>query len=190
VKTSSVRCAAASPIRTRNRHDDTTGMSRLDTFIIRLEAQRFLLNHCCEELAGAYPDGSLALELGLGNGRTYHHLREHLPHWRVVAFERRLVAHPKSMPAAGDLIMGDLADTAREAAERFGRTAAFAHADLGNGIEADDLVLAAWLAPAVAALVRDGGLILTSTALTHPALEVLPLPAGTPPYDYFLYRRR
>ncbi|MGB1448128.1 MAG: class I SAM-dependent methyltransferase, partial [Arenicellales bacterium] len=51
-------------------------MSRLDSMIRRLEAQRACLAAATEsvrELPGAF------LELGLGNGRTYDHLRELAP---------------------------------------------------------------------------------------------------------------
>jgi hypothetical protein len=51
-------------------------MSRLDSFIRRLEAQRACLGYAAAQIrAIAGP----VLELGLGNGRTYDHLRELLP---------------------------------------------------------------------------------------------------------------
>ena len=48
-------------------------VSRLDSFIRRLEAQRACLDHAADLIRGR--DGAV-LELGLGNGRTYDHLRE------------------------------------------------------------------------------------------------------------------
>ena len=50
-------------------------MSRLDSFRRRLTAQIDGLNWAADNL----PDMGDVLELGLGNGRTYDHLREHLP---------------------------------------------------------------------------------------------------------------
>ena len=50
-------------------------MTRLDSVIRRLTAQRDLLNWAAEEISPA----GLILELGLGNGRTYDHLRTRLP---------------------------------------------------------------------------------------------------------------
>jgi S-adenosyl-L-methionine methyltransferase len=50
-------------------------MTRLDSAIRRLTAQRDLLDWASEEIA----PGGLVLELGLGNGRTYDHLRDRLP---------------------------------------------------------------------------------------------------------------
>ena len=51
-------------------------MSRLDSFIRRLEAQRACLNRAADTIRGI--DG-IVLELGLGNGRTYDHLRALFP---------------------------------------------------------------------------------------------------------------
>ena len=72
-------------------------MSRLDSFIRRLEAQRACLDHAARAIAGL---PGPVLELGLGNGRTYDHLRELLPEREIFVFERQLAAHPASMPDA------------------------------------------------------------------------------------------
>ncbi|TIX46309.1 MAG: hypothetical protein E5V36_02035, partial [Mesorhizobium sp.] len=75
-------------------------MSRLDSFIRRMTAQRDILDHVCAEVAKM--EGPV-LELGLGNGRTFHHLRERLPGRRIVAFDRALAAHASSIPEAENL---------------------------------------------------------------------------------------
>ena len=66
-------------------------MSRLDSFIRRLEAQR-----ACLDLAARRSPicRGPVLELGLGNGRTYDHLRELLPLREIFVFERDVRAHP------------------------------------------------------------------------------------------------
>ena len=61
-------------------------MSRLERFILRLKAQRNCLDAAAAWLAGL--DGPM-LELGLGNGRTYDHLRERFPDREIFVFERR-----------------------------------------------------------------------------------------------------
>ncbi len=60
-------------------------MSRLDSFIRRMLAQRACLNWAAEAVAGI---AGPVLELGLGNGRTYDHLRELLPEREIYVFER------------------------------------------------------------------------------------------------------
>ena len=67
-------------------------MSRLDSFIRRLEAQRIVLNWAVEQIAG---QPGIILELGLGNGRTYDHLREKLPGRTIFAFDRAINANPR-----------------------------------------------------------------------------------------------
>ena len=165
-------------------------MSRLDSFIRRMQAQRLVLNHVAAVLAarGETFVGPV-LELGLGNGRTYDHMREQFPGRRIVAFDRANVANPASCPAADDLILGEIQQTGAAYARQHGATAVMAHADLGNGIAADDAVLAAWQAPLAHALVRRDGLVLTSTELHHPDLAVQPLPPDVPAGRYFIYRR-
>ena len=165
-------------------------MSRLDSFVDRLLIQRLLLDRACRELneAGELLPGP-AIELGLGNGRTYHHLREKLERRRIIVFDRELSAHPASHPPAEDLVLGDIRQTGTAHAGQHGAAAVMLHADLGNGIKADDLKLQAWLPHVVRALVRTGGQIITSTELHHPGLRSEPLPENAPRYDYFVYRR-
>ncbi len=73
------------------RGGDAGRMSRLDSFIRRLEAQRACLNWAAELIDGL--DG-FALELGLGNGRTYDHLRSLFPDRAIYVCERQVAAHP------------------------------------------------------------------------------------------------
>ena len=83
-------------------------MSRLDSFIRRLEAQRACLDRAAELIAGL--DG-VVLELGLGNGRTYDHLRELFPDRDIYVCERQVAAHPDCIPPADRLLLGDMFET-------------------------------------------------------------------------------
>ena len=67
-------------------------MSRLDSFIRRLEAQRACLNRAAALISGI--DG-IVLELGLGNGRTYDHLRELFPDRDIYVCERQGCGAPR-----------------------------------------------------------------------------------------------
>ncbi len=165
-------------------------MSRLDSFIARMQAQRVLLNATAAELkaAGNELPGPV-FEFGLGNGRTYDHLREVMPDRRIVAFDRSLVANPKSVPPADDLILGEIAETGPAFARQHGSIGALLHADLGNGVGADDNRLQQWLPATVLVMLRSGGLVLTSTKLTHPHLRERQMPDSVPPGRYFMYRR-
>ena len=105
-------------------------MSRLDSFIRRLEAQRA----CLEYAAGQIRDlPGPVLELGLGNGRTYDHLRELLPEREIFVFERAVNAHPDCIPDPAHLILGEVRATLPQARPRLPGPAALAHLDIGTG---------------------------------------------------------
>ncbi len=161
-------------------------MSRLDSFIRRLEAQRLVLNWAAAQTSGR--DG-LVLELGLGNGRTYDHLREILPRHAIHVFEREAKANPRSLPPSDMLVLGDMADTLPAFATRHGREAVLIHVDATSGVPARDEVTLSWLPGHVAALARDDALVISGAELRHEALRIVPLPDGVPSGRYFAYRR-
>jgi len=158
-------------------------MSRLDSFIRRMIAQRDVIAAAARLIDGL---SGPVLELGLGNGRTYHHLRETFPGRRVIAFDRVLAAHPSSIPPAGDLLLGEINDTART---HIGICAALVHADIGTGTPEGDRRLATWLPALVRDLLAPGGIAASGSALELPDLCPLALPASVPEGRYFLYRR-
>lgn len=158
-------------------------MSRLESFIRRLTAQRDLLDQICHEVA-AVP-GPI-MELGLGNGRTFDHIRERLPDRRIVAFDRTIGAHAGCMPPGDDLVLGDI----RETAARFaGIDAALVHADIGTGYEDKDAITLTWLPALAASLARPGGIVASGLPLDNQGLDPLPLPPSVPKGRYFVYRR-
>ena len=161
-------------------------MSRLDSFIRRLEAQRACLDHAAELIRDI--DG-FVLELGLGNGRTYDHLRSLLPDRAIYVCERQVAAHPLCVPPPEMLILGDMRQTLPGLRCRFGGRIAFAHLDVGTGDAAANQVLAAQLTPSLMPLLCPGAVLASDPSIDRPDLEMLPLPAGIAPGRYHLYRR-
>ena len=159
-------------------------MSRLDSFIRRLSAQRDILNQITDDLATI--DGPI-LELGLGNGRTFDHLRERFPKRRIIAFDRAANASAHSMPPSGDLVLGEIEETAQAF---LGVDAALAHADIGTGYPEKDALTLRWLPQLMAGVLVSEGLAVSGLPLDHPDLVSLPLPAGVHEDRYFIYRRR
>lgn len=159
-------------------------MSRLDSFIRRITAQRDILDHISAEVAQI--EGTV-VELGLGNGRTYDHLRERLPGRRIIAFDRALAAHRKSTPGPEDLVLGEIRETA---AAMVGMQAALVHADIGTGYAEKDAMTLTWLPGLTAQLLRSGGIAASGLPLDHPELVPLVLPASVTEDRYFLYRRK
>jgi hypothetical protein len=161
-------------------------MTRLDSAIRRLIAQRDLLDWAAREIA---PDG-LVLEVGLGNGRTYDHMRARMPGREIYVFERAVAAHPDCIPPERYLFVGDVFETLPAFITRFGEgSAALAHIDIGTGDEDANRELALRLSPLLERLLKPGGLILGDRAFDLPGYTDISSQTGVPEGRYFVYRR-
>ena len=161
-------------------------MSRLDSFIRRLEAQRTCLNYAVRLVHDLEGD---VLELGLGNGRTYDHLRELLPDRRIHVCERRVAAHPDCVPPVELLLLGDMRHTLRAARSWLSDRVALAHLDHATGEVAASKALADELAPLIVPLLRLDGVLVSEPRLNVDGLIPLSLPEGVQLKRYNLYRR-
>lgn len=158
-------------------------MSRLDSMLRRLTAQRDGLNWAARETANVAGD---VLDLGLGNGRTYDHLREILPNRRIWVMDRVLQCHPSCVPPEADFLQGE-AEPMLEKLAKMGVKLALAHYDLGRGIKADDVAEAAALTPQIASLMAPGAVIVSGQPLAD-TLTRLPEPPGVPKDRQYFYR--
>jgi hypothetical protein len=163
-------------------------VSRLDSFIRRLEAQRSCLAEAAkrtQHLTG------VVLELGLGNGRTFDHLREICAGREIYVFDRQIAAHPDCVPAPNRMFLGDFTETLTRARGELGDGAAtLIHVDLGSGDSAASLALAARLAPDIAALMADGAVVVSDQPIETSQLAPLALPEGVRPGRYFIAEKR
>jgi len=160
-------------------------MSRLLSNIARLEAQR-----ACLDLAVSMV-GDLAgpvLELGLGNGRTYDHLRVRLPARDIFVFERQVASHPDCVPPPDRLILGDLRETLPAAYARFPQVAALAHVDIATHDRAVSERLAVVVAPMLAALMRRGAVIVSELPMPVAHWRALMVPAEAAGGRYHMYQ--
>lgn len=162
-------------------------MSRLDSFIRRMHAQRACLDHAAR-LIDALPGN--VLEFGLGNGRTYDHLRERLPTRDIFAFDRQLAAHPTCRPAPDTLFVGDVLDTLPRAVVLLGCNTALANIDIGTGDDAADREIVHQMVPFLLRLLKPNAVIVSGQPIQHPSLATLPLPLIVKPGRYFLYSRQ
>jgi hypothetical protein len=161
-------------------------MTRLDSAIRRLTAQRDVLDWASREVA---PSG-LVLELGLGNGRTYDHLRTRLADREIFAFERCLAAHPDCIPPDGRLIFGDIFETLPVFIEQHGEhSAALVHADIGSGDEELNRALAKGLSPLIERVLQPGGLLVADRVFDMPSCRDISAQTGVLENRYFVYRR-
>ncbi len=161
-------------------------MSRLDSFIRRMTAQRDCLNWAAAAIADL---PGPVLELGLGNGRTFDHLRALLPGREIFVFDRQINAHPDCIPDSAHLLLGEMTSTLPALATRIGATAALVHADVGSGDEAANAALARLLSPLIEAVLRPGGILLADQNIGLPGWQDLPAPAGVPAGRYHIRRK-
>lgn len=160
-------------------------MSRLDSAIRRLEAQRAAIDHAAHLIKDV---PGPVLELGLGNGRTYDHLRSQLPHRDIYAFDRQVAAHPDCIPVAPYLLLGDFSDTLKQARSVLPEAAALAHCDTGTGDEAASRALAAAIAPLLRPLLAPGAVVISDQPMMLTGSSSLPLPMGISTGRIFLWR--
>ena len=159
-------------------------MSRLDSNIARMLAQRACLDRAValvQELSGP------VLELGLGNGRTYDHLRLQLPARDIFVFERQVASHPDCVPPPDRLILGDLRETLPAAYARFPQQAALAHVDIATHDRGASERLAVTLAPMLAALMRKGAIIVSELPMPVARWRGLAAPPEAAGGRYHMY---
>lgn len=161
-------------------------MSRLDSVIRRLNAQR----DCLDMAVGlvANKEGHV-LELGLGNGRTYDHLREKLPERDIYVFERQVNAHPECIPPEDRLFLGDLEETLLLAQSKLGATATLLHSDIGTGDPERNKRFAAWLSGIFPSLLSSGGIVLSDQELQMQDCTEIELPDTVQPGRYYFYQK-
>ncbi|MDE4304780.1 class I SAM-dependent methyltransferase [Phaeobacter gallaeciensis] len=157
-------------------------MSRLDSMLRRLTAQRDGLNWAVEQITDVPGD---ALDMGLGNGRTYDHLREILPDRRIWVIDRVLQCHPSCVPPEKDFLQGEAEPMLQRLAAE-GHKIVLAHYDFGFGVKEKDVAEAAAMSPVIASVMAPGGIIVSGQPLV--GFEELDGPQGIPEGRYMFYR--
>ena len=160
-------------------------MSRLDSLIRRLEAQRRCLDLAAREIRGL---PGPVLELGLGHGRTYDHLREILPDREIYVFERQVDPATTVRPGAGFLILGDIHETLPRAVGRFAAQVPLIHADIGTGDSRQNARIANFIKHYLPRLLVPGGLVIADQDMCFEGARPLDPPPNVEPGRYNLYR--
>jgi len=159
--------------------------SRLERMILRLSTQRDCLNYAAQKICDLPGD---VIELGLGKGRTYDHLRKLFPKRRILTFDRELHAIPDCRPPDQDLLLGEFIDTLQSQAAS-GKPMALVHADVGSDKRDRDSRLVVDLAPLVAPLLQIGGILLADRPWELPQWLPLALPLRDGGWPYFGYQK-
>lgn len=161
-------------------------MSRLDLFIDRMVSQRACLDFAIDDTAAM---NGPVFELGLGNGRTFHHMRERIQGRDIYVFERAVGSHPDSTPDEEFTILGDVRETLAQTLQKMGPVASLIHADLGGHNRAKNDAFARLVSPLVEPMLAKGGLMVASDRMYFETLKEVALPEGAVPERCFIYRR-
>lgn len=157
-------------------------MSRLESMRRRLTAQIDGINWAADLVQDMQGD---VLEMGLGNGRTYDHLRQEIPDRRIWVIDRILKCHPSCIPPAADFLQGEAEDMLSRLADE-GHKMALAHYDFGHGVKELDVSEGAALSPYIAAVMAPGGLVLSQQPLI--GFTQIKGPDTVDPERYLFYR--
>ncbi|WP_193368608.1 class I SAM-dependent methyltransferase [Pelagibius marinus] len=163
--------------------------SRLERMIARLITQRACIGAAARRVE--HLEGPV-LEIGLGKGRTYTHLRQVFAGREIIAFDADLHAPPGAAPPQDCLLLGDFRETLPAMARRRPGQAVLVHADFGSEDCDADKALAQEIAAPITELVAPQGIVVSDRPLSHPALGQIALPAielpeGIAPWRYFMY---
>lgn len=159
------------------------GTSQLDRMIARLTAQR---DHLEAAAIAIHDIPGPVLEIGLGKGRTYDHLRVLFAEREIFAFDGDVHAPPGRVPDADYLFVGDFRDTLPAARERLPAPAALAHADFGSEIRERDAAQAKWLGPLIDRLMAPGGVVISDRAMAVEGWSAIKGPDCG--WAYFMWR--
>ena len=162
-------------------------LTRLEKLLYRLEAQHACLAFAFDDIASK---PGPVFEIGLGHGRTFHHLRHHLAGREIFVFERQVDSYPDCTPDADHIILGDIGETLPAAAQRFAGQVVLAHSDIGTFEASHNQTMAKLVSERLAPALAPGALVLSDLPLTVPGATPLPLPAGAREDRYFIYRYR
>ena len=157
--------------------------SYLDCTIARLTAQR---DHLAAAAVAIRDLPGPVLEIGLGKGRTYDHLRRLFPERDIYAFDASVHAPASRVPDAAHLFVGEFRNTLMAAANRLSGLAVLAHADFGSDDRVRDAAQAEWLGPQIDRLMALDGIVLSDRALS--VERWVPIDSLPGDWPYFMWR--
>ncbi len=161
-------------------------MSKLESFIRRMQAQVVCIDAACEMVADV---PGVVFELGLGNGRTYDHLRERLPGREIYVFDMKVYAPPACVPDEEHMILGRIEDTLPKLADRFSNNVALLHTDIGSSDQVANKRLSNFIAAHIAPALCAGAAVVSDREIAADCLTYEAAPESVYPGRYFIYRR-
>jgi hypothetical protein len=161
-------------------------ITRLEKLLYRLQSQHACLTWVFGEIRDM---PGIVFELGLGLGRTFNHLRTHLPAREIHVFERQVHSYPDCTPEPHELIIGDLAETLPAASARHAGGVCLVNSDVGSFDRAQNQVMAQIVSAGIAPALAPGAFVLSDLPLTIAGCVALEPPPGAHADRYYLYKR-
>lgn len=162
--------------------------STLDRMIDRLTTQRLALGWAADCVAGT---SGMVMEVGLGKGRTYDHLRHLFPPRDILVFDMWMRVPPDLRPDADRLFLGDFRETLPAAAEAFRGAVRLAHADVGSAKETDEEGIRTWIGGLIEPFLAPDALVLSDRDIGAARAGWTPVAVpGTEAWPYYGWRVR
>jgi len=161
-------------------------MSRLEDLIHRFTVQKSHLDRAialCKDIEG------LVIEVGLGSGRSFDHLREKLNNNPIFTFDYRVETHPGCAPREEQCILGDIEETLPKFSNSRSGQAALIHMDIGTKKYDEDIVLYQKLTPAIIKLMAPKALLVSDRPISDQSLKELEPFGANHPWKYFSYQK-
>ena len=161
-------------------------MSRLEDLTARFLTQQAALNHGIEMIDGL--DG-IVVELGLGKGRSFDHLRERLPRRDIYVFDHELSCEPEFAPPPEFWVFGEITETLPAFCQLFAGRAALIHSDIGTRHRPDDIPLVRFVAENLGKLLRQDGVVASDRPMEGTGWAALPSLREMTNFPYYMYRK-
>lgn len=162
-------------------------ISRLEKTLYRLQAQKICLDWAFEAIRET---PGPVVELGLGHGRTFDHLRRGLPGREIHVFDRANNAAADCQPDPAFLHLGEIAERLPAAGKTLSGRVVLANSDIGSFSKKSNERAAEMASRLLPPVMAPGGYVMSDLPLKMEGFDEAPLPAGAPEGRYYLYRRR
>lgn len=163
-----------------------TSITRLEKTYYRLQAQILCFDWAFDQIEST---PGVIMEIGLGLGRTYQHIKSHLPDREMIVFERDVHSYEDCTPPENEIILGDFTATLVENTDRYKGKVALINSDVGSFDKQSNREKAALLSRLLPPYLGNNAIVLSDLELTLQGCTVLTLPGNARKDSYHLYRK-
>ena len=161
-------------------------MSRLEDLTHRFLTQQAALNRAVELIE---PMEGIVVELGLGKGRSFDHLRERLPGREIYVFDYDLSCEPEYAPPSEYWVFGEITETLPAFCRKFAGQAVLVHADIGTRHRAQDAALFGAVSENLDSLLKQGAVVVSDRPMNGATWNRLPELREMEHFPYYMYRK-